>query len=236
MVDSGSRDESGKGVRRSALSFGSGPALHLVLNGVNEVDCTEDLWIAPRIGDLSEPPDVDDVRPKRCRRCRRPARDGGRIILHGHGKRSRSVVVVAALEEDPRPELGECWQRRYRCTACKAVVVVLPRGVMPRYLYSAGAIVMAFFLTTAPPTGDGRSDADAYARQGMYQRTCWNAAEPYRWRSIDRWTDAAKRWWPTLTGRVTTLLIGFIERSGTGGRRDTLAAALGAHVQWGEAM
>ncbi len=116
-------------------------------------------------------------------------------------------------------------------------MVVMPRGVMPRYLYTAGAIVMAFFLSSAGPVGDGCTDAEAYARQGMYRRTCWNAAEPYRWRSLDRWAALARSWWPSLVGGgLTTLLISFLERSETGGRRGALTAAVGAHVQWGEAM
>lgn len=116
-------------------------------------------------------------------------------------------------------------------------MVVLPRGVMPRYLYTAGAIVMAFFLTAAPPIGDGLSDERAYAQQGMYRVTSWTAAEPYRWRSVDRWSANTSRWWPTLAAHdVSALLVTFLERSGTGGRRDALTAALTAHVCWGRGV
>lgn len=150
--------------------------------------------------------------------------------------RSRDVVVAAALGA-AQARVVECWQRRYRCTACKAVGVVLPRGVMPRYLYSAGAIVAALFLSAAPPVGDGASDAEAYAHQGMYRRGVCDAAEPYRWRSLGRWAAAAPTWWPNVPfGGITTLLVRFLERSGTGGRRDALAAALGTHVRWGQAV
>ena len=91
-------------------------------------------------------PEVDDVRPKVCPRCKEPARRGTRVILHGHGCRIRMVVVAPALGDDAPTEVLECWQRRYRCTACKAILVVLPAGVMPRYLYSAAAIVKELVL------------------------------------------------------------------------------------------
>jgi len=234
--DSGSREERGKDGRGGAPNrFCGEPALHLMLNGVNEVDCTEDAWAALQAFTLTELPEVDDVRPTCCEKCRRPAREAGRLFIYGHGKRQRLVVVLAALEEAAR--IAECWQRRYLCTACGAVMVVLPRGVMPRYLYTAGAIVMAFFLTAARPIGDGLSAEGAYAQQGMYRKTCWTGAEPYRWRSLDRWAASAASWWPTLADHgVSALLVALLERSGTGRRHDALTAALAAHVRWGRGV
>ncbi len=197
------------------------------------MDCTGLGWAAPR---LDERPDVDDVRPVRCRRCRCPARHGARIVVHGHGVRFRLVVVWPTADGE-RPKLGECWQRRYRCTACLAVMVVLPRGVMPRYLYSAGAIVVAWLLTAEPPVGEGSSDAEAYERQGMYRQTRWTDAQPYRWRSLDRWAALAGAWWPSLAdGGLHALLVGLWERSRTGERQEVITAALDAHVWWGSAM
>ena len=86
-------------------------------------------------------PDVDLVRPLRCVRCLCPGKAPGKVYLHGHGKRERSVVVAPALDGD-EVELLECWVRRYRCQQCGAVITVLPKGVLPRYLYSAATIVM----------------------------------------------------------------------------------------------
>ena len=53
------------------------------------------------------------------------------------------MVVVAPATSGRPAEVVESWSRRYRCTACGAITVVLPDGVMPRFLYSAAAIVMA---------------------------------------------------------------------------------------------
>ena len=105
-------------------------------------------------------PDVDLVRPAACPTCLTAAKSGGRVILQGHGKRQREVVVPAVIDEEDEVELLECWVRRYRCTLCRAVVTVLPKGVLPRYLYSAAAMVMAFLLVADRPVGEGLSDAD----------------------------------------------------------------------------
>lgn len=199
------------------------------------MDCIESGAFSPGLWCVDRVPEVDDVRPMRCSACRAPARGGGRITLHGHGWRTREVVVMPAF--DACSEIVECWARRYRCTACHAVAVVLPRGVVPRYLYSTAAIVMALFLVEEAPVGDGHTDADAYARQGMYRRTSWSEASPYRWRSLDRWSWMAARWWPNqATDGVTALLVSWLERSGGLGRAQAVLAAVCMHVQWGEAM
>lgn len=179
-------------------------------------------------------PGVDDVRPARCRRCGRPSRRGRRVVLHGHGVRLRTVVVLPALSKGG-DRLCECWQRRYRCTACGAVAVVLPAGVMPRCLYSTAAVVVAFFLTAAAPLGRGHSHDEAYRRQGMYSRlSTGGQAEPcWRWRSLDRWAAMAGQWWPQGQGfAVSSLLVGWIERSGGGGLAGQVRAALDSHVGW----
>src|SRR5690606_18656122 len=141
--------------------------------------------------------EVDDVRPARCDRCATPARSGGRITLQGHGIRQREVVVTPAID-GARPVLEECWVRRYRCTACRAVATVLPHGVLPRFLYSALAIVTAFLLTAASPIGEGLSDAEAYDRQGMNPSRRWTKPNIYRWRSLDRWATRISDWWPGI--------------------------------------
>ena len=156
-------------------------------------------------------------------------------MVHGHGLRTREVVVLAAVED--RAQIVECQVRRYRCTACGAVMVVLPRGVMPRYLYSTAAIVMGLFLVADEPVGQGCTETEAYAQQGMYAKTRWTEASPYRWRSLGRWAAMAQHWWPSLaTGGVSGLLVAFVERSGGGGLAAAAEAAVGAHVRWGLTM
>jgi len=182
-------------------------------------------------------PDVDDVRPKRCDRCGVTARRGGLVVIHGHGCRTRTVVILPALAEE-QERSGECWERRYRCTKCRRVMVVLPKGVMPRYLYSAGAVVTAFFLVADPPIGDGLSDEQAYRRQGLNSpRFTIPVVYPYNWRSLERWAALAQEWWVCWTGlSVSSLLVCLDERSGGRGRAEAVSAALDAHVRWGCTM
>jgi hypothetical protein len=179
-------------------------------------------------------PDVDLVRPACCSCCGNPGKTARKVNLHGHGKRERSVVVAPVLGDGGEVELLECWVRRYECQLCGAVVTVLPKGVLPRYLYSAAAIVSAFLLVARDPVGEGLSDADAYDLQGMYRRRCWRTLDPYRWRSLDRWFGMAARWWPgrAITG-LEGLVLGFVVDAGSHDRREVLVAALGAHARWG---
>ena len=178
-------------------------------------------------------PDVDDVRPGRCDRCRRPARDGKRIVLYGHGVRCRGIVV--APRHEGGPALTECWCRRYRCTACGAVHTVLPVGVLPRFLYSVFAIAWAFALVAAPPVGHGRCDADAYDVQGMNPMRGWTKPWPYRWRSLGRWRNRLAGWWPAWSS-VDALVVGLRRRAGTDEAAALLVAAARSHVRWGRAM
>ncbi len=158
------------------------------------------------------------------------------MILHGHGIRTRWVVVPPALGVFPAAgQLVECWQRRYRCTACGAVCVVLPRGVLPRFLYTVAAIVLAILLVADPPLGDGLSDAAAYARQGLFAKLSTYAEEPYRWRSLDRWAARAAQWWSGWSGDLAALLLLFIERARTSDRADILNVAVAHHVRWAAA-
>ncbi len=183
---------------------------------------------------LTALPDVDDVRPRCCDACQQPARRGSRIVLHGHGSRVRCVVVLPSFTGG-RAQLGECWERRYLCTACGAVQVVLPDGVLPRYLYSAAAIVTALFLVARRPVGSGLSQAEAYDRQGMLAdvRPLAMLEPTYRWRSLDRWAQRARDWWSGWTGPVSSLLVLFLERSGGQGLEAAVRIAVDGHVRWG---
>lgn len=148
--------------------------------------------------------------------------------------RTREVVVSPALQD--RARLVECWSRRYRCTACGAVPTVLPVGVLPRYLYSAFAIVIAFTLVATEPVGRGMSDARAYRRQGMNAVRRWRRGVDWRWRSIDRWRAQIQTWWPGLPDSLDGLLVGLRSRAGSTDPPALLAAAAGSHARWGAAM
>lgn len=133
--------------------------------------------------------------------------------------------------------VGECWVRRYRCTLCRAVPTVLPRGVLPRFLYSALAIVVSFVLVGAQPVGDGLSHAAAYDIAGMNPSRRWSKPWPYRWRSIDRWRAHIPDWWPGVGDQgLDGLLIGLVRRAGGTELGRLLAVAVRSHVRWGAAM
>lgn len=137
---------------------------------------------------------------------------------------------------DSRPSLVECWCRRYRCTNCGAVPTILPHGVMPRYLYSAYAIVTAFALVTSEPVGRGLTHALAYKRQGMNPVRRRQQGVDWRWCSIDRWKARIGTWWPDLPDTLDGLLIGLRGRAGSTDPSALLAAASASHVCWGATM
>ena len=163
--------------------------------------------------------------------------------MHGHGVRVRLVLVLPMLADLPPKEqwarfgkrLGECWERRYRCTVCRSITVVLPRGVLPRYLYSIPAIVLAFFLVARKPIGRGVRQSEAYDRQGMLRNVLPRVElDPsYRWRSLSRWAGLAAGWWSGWTGRIASLLTIFLERAGGPGLEAAVEAAVRSHARWG---
>lgn len=113
---------------------------------------------------------------------------------------------------------------------------VLPVGVMPRYLYSAFAIVIAFTLVAAQPVGRGLTDALAYKHQGMNRVRRWHRGVDWRWQSIDRWSTRIGTWWPDLPDTLDGLLIGLRRRAGSTDPPALLAAAAASHVRWGAVM
>lgn len=113
---------------------------------------------------------------------------------------------------------------------------MLPAGVMPRYLYSIFAIVMAMLLVAPRPLGDGLDAAEAYDRQGMNRIRGWNKPWPYRWRSLDRWASHLAEWWPGLPDHIDGVVAGWRRRAGRGDVHAVLAASVKSHVRWGLAM
>ncbi len=88
-------------------------------------------------------PEVDVARPARCPCCDSVGvAPNGRVVLRGHGIRARQPFGSASPEDCS--ECIELLQRRYRCRACRSVVVVRPRGLLSRMRYTAAAIALAF--------------------------------------------------------------------------------------------
>ncbi|MCG8422105.1 MAG: hypothetical protein MJE77_29630 [Proteobacteria bacterium] len=94
---------------------------------------------------LARTPSVDEVRPARCARCGVAGRPlGSKLGIWGHGLRERQLL--GPLEPDGLPQRVDIKVRRYLCRHCKAVMVVVPRGVLPRRYYTGCAIALAMAL------------------------------------------------------------------------------------------
>ena len=70
--------------------------------------------------------------------------------------------------------------RRYLCRGCGAVLVVVPRQVLARRHFAAGALGLALFLVGKL----GARAADAAKRVGSW------ATGPSAWRTVRRWIGA----------------------------------------------
>lgn len=131
---------------------------------------------------LRNTPDVEQARPSHCRKCGVSAKArGGKLRLHGHGLRSRTLWG--------RPDVGSspvCWEvvlRRYRCTQCEAVVAVGPRGIGAHLRYALGTIAMALFWwgIQHQPSPAVRTRCSPWPIVGL--------ADQARWRSLPRWVS-----------------------------------------------
>ncbi len=135
-------------------------------------------------GWLARPPSVAEARPGRCPGCARASRPTGAALgLHGHGLRDRQVRGPLAADGESTTAVVGC--RRYRCTRCEAILLVMPRGVAPRRHYSQAAICMALALwgLMAMPVEEVR------------QRVCaWRVRGPAStgWSTLRRWARCAR--------------------------------------------
>jgi hypothetical protein len=187
---------------------------------------------------------VEAARPPRCPNCLTPARSEGRIVLHGHGVRWRTVVL--ANDRECGASIARIWSRRFRCCRCETCCAIAPPGVVPRHLYGLGAIVTAWLLALAEPLGEGLDQLAVCARQGVDRRGGVGDTEPgrsgrRRWRSLGRWAARIGMLWPTRPVSGTTwrqtahaLLVGFV--AGGGGRDGLRARAIAAHASSGGSM
>jgi hypothetical protein len=105
-------------------------------------------------------------------------------VLHGHGLRSRDQWGPPCATAPP--EVGEVVCRRYHCLACGAVLLVVPRGVLRRRLYSASAIALALALWGV----DGLASGDVRARVSPWRIVGATAA--MGWASLRRWARAVR--------------------------------------------
>ena len=93
----------------------------------------------------AEMPSVSMARPPRCRGCGAAARpSGGNLVVHGDGTRERQVRGPATA--DSAPTMTSVLGRRYECQRCGACMLVVPREILPRRLYTACAIGLALAM------------------------------------------------------------------------------------------
>ena len=131
-------------------------------------------------------PSCAAVRPSHCPACAVASREPGRPLqIVGHGLRQRGLEGPTA--PGALPEAIEITVRRYRCRACGAVMVVVPRGVARRYRYSLSAIAWALALWAYEQL------PAAAVRARTSTARCIGAAGATRWASLRRWTRCAAR-------------------------------------------
>jgi hypothetical protein len=130
-------------------------------------------------------PSVEKVRPARCPCCGSASRPtGGRLRLHGHGRRGRQML--GPLEPLGEPTMLGVSCRRYLCVACKAVVLVVPSGMLQGRRYSGPAIAQALALFGL----EGASPAKVRCRTSPDK--ILGAAASAGWVSLGRWCDAVR--------------------------------------------
>lgn len=129
---------------------------------------------------LARVPSVDEVRPGQCPRCAVASRPVGRgLQIWGHGLRDRQ-------SRGPLEPLGDPVEvtlrvRRYLCRPCRAVIVVVPLGVIAGRLFAAAAIGLALTLFGVErlPLGKVRQRVSPWRRVGATAYGSWLA--PRRW-------------------------------------------------------
>ncbi len=104
-------------------------------------------------------------------------------MVVGHGLRERTIEGPLAPGQDACAT--EVATRRYRCRACGAVLVVVPRGVAPGYRYSLSAIAWALALWACAEL------TAAEVRRRTSTAKVIGAASATRWASLRRWTQCA---------------------------------------------
>jgi hypothetical protein len=129
---------------------------------------------------LARIPSVDEVRPGQCPRCAAASRPVGQgLQIWGHGLRDRQ-------SRGPLEPLGDPVEvtlrvRRYLCRPCRAVLVVVPLGVIAGRLFAAMAIglALALFGVEGLPLGKVRERVSPWRRVGATAQGAWLAVR--RW-------------------------------------------------------
>jgi hypothetical protein len=104
-------------------------------------------------------------------------------VLVGHGLIERQLRGPASASSEPKQETLTL--RRYRCRACKAVLVVGPRGLLRGRWYSAASIALALAMYA-------RGETAALVRARTSPWTLIGVAAAERWMTLTRWIESAR--------------------------------------------
>jgi len=135
---------------------------------------------------MAQIPSVDVARPSRCPVCGAPSvMPGRRILLQGHGLRER--LRFGPEEPGGRPVVAGIKVRRYLCKRCPSVIVVAPRGLLPRLRYGAVAVALALGLWAAEvlTAAEVRKVVSPFAIVGHEARRSWRSLR--RWARLPPW-------------------------------------------------
>ena len=122
---------------------------------------------------------MEAARPARCTACGVAARrPGAALQVHGHGGRERLQLGPEA--RDQPAVVASVLARRYRCLACGAVILVVPRGVLRRRHYGAFAVALALVLHA-----DGVASPEVRRVVSPWRFVGDDARRG--WRSLHRW-------------------------------------------------
>jgi len=128
---------------------------------------------------------ADEARPSACVKCHRPAYEGGRVWIQGHGQVQRQQRGPPEPGQAPLRQQVAC--RRYRCRSCGAVMRVLPATAVARKHFSAAAMGLALALWGLC----GWSAAQARAAVSHLAGSSGGATG--RWRTLTRWARQMAR-------------------------------------------
>jgi hypothetical protein len=126
-------------------------------------------------------PSVEQARPAHCPRCGCSSRPVGKpLALVGHGKRERQVR--GPLAPGSTTSYSVILVRRYYCRNCKAVVTVVPQGVIGGRHFGAGAIASALYEWSIRRR----------SLNSIRERVGGRDVERRGWPAARRWVDAVE--------------------------------------------
>ena len=105
------------------------------------------------------------------------------MVVVGHGVVERQVR--GPMSAAGSAETVVIQVRRYRCRACRAILVVGPRGLVRGRWYGAGAIALAL-------DAYARGDTSASVRRRVSSSAVVGVSARERWVTLVRWVEAAR--------------------------------------------